>query len=56
MTDYETNLSIAEEEESLLAMMMCESEDPPSFKEAHTNPKWRDTMYAEINAIEKNHT
>ena len=55
MTDYETNLSIAEEEESLLAMM-CEYEDPPSFEEAHTNPKWRDAMYAEINIIERNHT
>jgi len=56
MTDYETHLSIAEEEASLLALIMCESEDPPSFEEACTNPKWRDAMYTEIKAIEKNNT
>jgi len=56
MTDYETHLSVAEEKASLLALMMCESEDPPSFEEAYTNPKWRDAMYTEIKAIEKNNT
>ena len=54
-SDPEGN-KIVEEEESLLAMMMCKFEDPPSFEEGHINPKWRAAMYTEINAIEKNHT
>jgi len=35
MTDYETNLFV--EEESLLAMMISDFEDPQSFEEAYVS-------------------
>ena len=54
MTDYETNLST--EEESLMAMMIANSDDPHSFEEARTSLKWREAMNTEMKAIEKNNT
>nr|KYP40552.1 hypothetical protein KK1_038107 [Cajanus cajan] len=54
MSDYETNLSV--EEESLLAMMITNSEDPQSFEEAYTSQNWREVMDTEMKEIEKNNT
>jgi len=54
LSDYETSFSV--EKESLMALMMTESKDPQSFKEACTNQQWREAMNAEMKAIEKNHT
>ena len=54
MTDYETNLFA--EEESLLAMLMTDSEDPQTFEEASTSQKWKEAMDTKMKAIERNNT
>lgn len=54
MKDYVVDEEVTKEEEINLAFMV--SADPVSFEEAERSSKWKATMDAEMNSIERNHT
>ena len=57
VTDYEEEINIFEEEESLMAMMIDENgSDAYLFEEAFKSIKWKESMNMEMDAIENNKT